>query len=93
MIAAVEAKSKLVLNLKVTLNNSGLLILCIFIQAHNKVRKLQKKKKKRKKKKLTHHTSATKTMFLNFLVHYVNIFEMLLMFLSTIHELGILSIA
>ena len=84
MIAAVEAKSKLVLNLKVTLNNSGLLILCIFIQVHNKVRKLQK---------LTHHTSATKTMILNFLVHYVNIFEMLLIFLSTAHELGILSIA
>ena len=80
------------LNLKVTLNHSGLLILCIFIQAHNKVRKLQKKKK-RKKKKLTHHTSATEPMFLNFLVLYVNIFEMLLMFLSTTHELGILSIA
>ena len=56
--ATVEAKSKLVmLNVKVTLNNSGLLILCIFIQAHNKVRKLPKKKKK--KKKLTHHTSVT----------------------------------
>ena len=44
-----EAKSKLVmLNVKVTLNNSGLLILCIFIQAHNKVRKLPKKKEKEK---------------------------------------------
>ena len=53
VIAAVEAKSKLVLNLKVTLNNSGLLILCIFIQAHNKVRKLQKKKEP-KKNNLTH---------------------------------------
>ena len=44
-----EAKSKLVmLNVKATLNNSGLLILCIFIQAHNKVRKLPKKKEKEK---------------------------------------------
>ena len=46
MIALVEASSKLVLNLKVSLNNLGLLILCIFIQAHNKVRKLPKKKEK-----------------------------------------------
>ena len=44
VIAAVEAKNKLVLNLKVTLSNSGLLILCIFTQAHNKVIKLQKRK-------------------------------------------------
>ena len=34
VIAAVEALSELLLNLKVTLNNSGLLILCIFIFKH-----------------------------------------------------------
>ena len=51
-----------------------------YIQAHNKVRKLQKKKnnnkqqqqeqqeqqQKKTKKRLTHHTSATKAMFLKF---------------------------
>ena len=67
------------LNLKVTLNNSGLLIFCILIQAHEK-------------KKLTHHTSTTKTMISKFLVH-VTIFEILLIHLSTAHELGDLSIA
>ena len=34
VIAAVEALSEVLLNLKVTLNNSGLLILCIFIFKH-----------------------------------------------------------
>ena len=75
VIAAVEALSELLLNLKVTLN-SGLLILCIFIFKHiikwenckknNNKQQQQEQQQLKTKKRLTHHTSATKTMFLKF---------------------------
>ena len=58
VIAAVEALSELLLNLKVTLN-SGLLILCIFIFKH--IIKLENCKKKKQQQTTTTRTTRTTT--------------------------------